>query len=400
MRKKFFAACASALASLFCFSACDLLTNFGKDSSEDSALAEISAITDLEDERYVNLYGRNFYNENLEGMTFVNSASGFEVHFKGTQLKASVRSIVGTDARFQKSVFSVFVDGEKGSNAKIVSVTAIHGKYEDVVFVDGLSEGEHTVKILKRTPSNRDTCVVESIETDGAFLAAPERPKIKLDIYGDSITCGEGVMREVTYDQTTGTYSDSAVYTADTQNVFQSYAGVAARELDAEFRVFGRGGISMKYTTGTTLTVGGNYKSMAVDMTVGKDCPEYDYNSYAPDAVVIYLGTNDFRLGTAENNYSLTGLKAAFIQFIDNVVGTYYGTDMPIFLCYGMMAPDSGLDNCMEGVKTALKIKYPNIDTVAFDAGVTAPWGHPVLEESETAGKLLAGKIQEKLNNL
>ena len=392
MGKKRIAACVAA--GFLAAGMLSGLTACGGDTEE----VTVTEITDFTNEEYVNTYGRIFYNENIEGMTFVNSASGFEVRFTGTELKGSVWASV---SGYTKGMFSVFVDGDKNSNARVVEVYPTAGDFDEITFVEGLPEGEHTVKVLKRTPSNRDVCIFESITTDGSFLSAPARPAIKLDIYGDSITCGEGVMREVTYNETTKTYEDSKVYTADTQNVFQSYAGVASRELDAEFRVFGRGGIAMKYAKTGVQTVVENYKSMAVDMSVENgDCPEYDYNSYFPDAVVIYLGTNDYARRNDNMGYSLTGLQAGFIEFIDNVVGTYYCEDMPIFLCYGLMVPDSGLDRCMESVKASLISKYPNIDTVAFEAGITAPSGHPCLEESEVAGKLLAEKIRAKLEEL
>ena len=387
--------------SLFSFVSCA-----AKEGPVDNttALPETSQITDLTDARYVNLYGRNFYNENLEGMTFVNSVSGFEVRFSGTMLEMRVQIITTGAAGYDKSMFSVFVDGETDSNANVLTMAKTVGVFERYVVAQGLAEGEHTIRVLKRTPSNRERCIVGSIATDGTFLAAPPTPEIRLDVYGDSITCGEGVMREVTYDAATGRYTDSAVYTADTQNVFQSYAGAAARELGAELRVFGRGGIALKYKRPTDdFCVLDNYRSMAVDLSVERgECPEYDYNSWKPSAVVIYLGTNDYNIGRAypQVGYSDSGMAYAVVQFINEVVGPYYGKDMPVFLCSGMMVPDSGLDACMEEAKRILGAEYPNIVTVEFEAGITAPGGHPVVEESDRAGKQLAAAIRAVLENL
>lgn len=375
----------------------------GDHSGEDDGVPPVSELTDLTDERYCNLYGRNFYNDGLEGMTFVNSASGFEVRFSGTQLSVSVQVITSGAVGYERTMFSVFTDGETDSNACVISMPKTIGAYERFTLVEGLPDGEHTVRVLKRTPSNRDRCIVGQISTDGSFLAAPSRPQISLDVYGDSITCGEGVMREVTYQPETGTYKDSAIYTADTQNVFQSYAGVAARELEAELRVFGRGGIALKYKRPSDdFCILNNYRSIAVDLSLARgECPEYDYSSWTPSAVVIYLGTNDYNIGRAypEVGYSSDGMTYAVVQFINEVVGMYYGKDTPIFLCSNMMVPDSGLDECMERAKQILIADYPNIRTVKFEAGITAPGGHPVVDDSETAGKLLASQIRDVLAN-
>lgn len=358
----------------------------------------VSVIDKVEEGKYINVYGRTFYNENLEGTTIINSASGFEVRFTGTSLKAEVwASVSGTG--YTKSMFSVFIDGETDCTKNIISIKPTSGLFFEVVLVSDLPEGEHTVKILKRTSSNRDRCVFKNIQTDGHFLEAPDHPSLKLDFYGDSITCGEGILRNVTYNEATGKYDDDNVYTSETYNVLQSYAGVAAKELNAEFRVFGRGGISMNYPYGSEpYTVLSNYKSMAVDLSVEKgECPEYDYSTYTPDVVVIYLGTNDYNWGRKfpSLNFTMSGLKNAFVQFINEVIGTYYGKDMPVIICSGMLYPDSGLVECMESVKDTLKAEYPNLETLQFDEIKT---GHPVVDEGEAAGKVLAAKITAMLN--
>ena len=345
-----------------------------------------SVISDLSDETHVNLYGRLYYNENLQGMAFVNSASGFEVTFRGTKLEISAQSI----GEWQ-SMFSVFLDGETDSNANVITVrNSPFGNYLTVSVADGLPEGEHTVRVLKRTPSNRDTALIGSIETDGVFLTAPSRPSLKIEVFGDSITCGEGILREVVFDEETGLYRDSGVYTAQTQNVMQSYAAVAAQELNAEFRVYGRGGISMKYTK-LAHSVLENPAAVAVDLE--PDEYPYDYNSWTPDVVVIYLGTNDYARRNDGIGYSKEGLKAAFAEFLQTVIGKYYGKDIPIVLCSGLMVPDAELDEVMDGVKQMLP-DFPNLETVEFKACAI---GHPIVEENRVAGELLAAKIRELL---
>ena len=82
-------------------------------------------------------------------------------------------------------------------------------------------------------------------------------------LYGDSITCGSGVLREYKP-------ADSKIHTAETQNALQSYAAYFASELGASFGVFGRGGITLKFRNPATepFSVINNYKSMAVDLSV------------------------------------------------------------------------------------------------------------------------------------
>ena len=361
------------------------------DSSRGGAVEvpETDRIDDLFDKRYVNLYGRNFYNENLEGTVFINSASGFELKFRGTAVYADICA-----SGSRNSMWSVFVDGETDSNARVLTFRDTKGLFGKKTLVEGLSDGEHTLKILKRTPSNFDRITVSSIFSDGVFLAAPEKPALNVVFYGDSITCGEGVLRE--YKPT-----DKAVYTAETQNALQSYAWYCANELGTSFEIFGRGGITLKFRNPATeeFSVLNNFKSYAVDLSVERgDCPEYDFSS-AIDAVVIYLGTNDYiRSLKYATGYSLAGMESAYMEFVEKAVGAYYGYDIPVVLCSGLMVHSSGLDGCAKGAAQKLKSKYPYIAAIDFDAGVTEPTGgHPVVEDSVKAGKALAGALRTLL---
>ena len=398
--KKIFAAlCALVLALTAgaCFVACGV-------SEPEQPIDKIALTQNATDySKYVNTYGRVFYNSDLGGETFINSASGFEVRFRGTELRAEVQTISGGGS-YPNGMFSVFVDGETDSNAKILKTErSVGGVSDEVTIAEGLTDGEHVVKVLKRTPSNRDRLIVSQISTDGEILPAPAKPSLNIEFYGDSITCGEGVLRS--YKDENGNIKDSALYTQKTQNVFQSYAGECAKDLGAAFRVFGRGGIALKYTdfTNERYTVANNYGSMAVDLAAAEY--PYDYNSYRPDAVVIYLGTNDYfrsQKGTAKDDngvaYSKGGMKIAVVNFVRDVIGRYYGKNIPVFVCSNLMAPGSGLDVIMETAVTELKSDFPNAVAVKFDKGVTTDkGGHPVVEDSEIAGAKLAGEIRRVL---
>ena len=127
---------------------------------EKPKLERVSEVSDLSDDRYVNMYGRTFYSEDMEGMCVLNSASGFEVRFQGTRLDAYVQVLVGNFATYDKCLFSVFIDGEKDSEKKIVVIPKSFGIYELCTIAEGLSDSEHTVKVLKRTPSKTEKCYI------------------------------------------------------------------------------------------------------------------------------------------------------------------------------------------------------------------------------------------------
>lgn len=370
---------------------CGAFAGCNNNSDGGNKVPETQKIEDLFDDRYVNLYGRNYYNENYEGTTFINSASGFELKFCGTAVYANI-CVIGS----RSSMWSVFVDGETDSNARVLTFKETRGLFVKNTLVEGLSDGEHVVKVLKRTPSNFDRIIVSDLSCDGAFIAAPEKPALNIEFYGDSITCGEGVLRE--YQP-----SDSRVYTAETQNALQAYTAYCASELGASFGVFGRGGITLKFRNPATepFSVINNYKSMAVDLSVENgEYPEYDFSDM-PDAVVIYLGTNDYLRSLSSNTgYSIAGMEAAYIEFVDKLVGAYYGFDIPVVLCSGLMVRSSGLAGSVKSAAQKLKAKYPYIEAIDFEAGVTeVTGGHPVVEDSVKAGSQLAKTLKTLLEN-
>lgn len=370
---------------------CGAFAGCNNNSDGGNKVPETQKIEDLFDDRYVNLYGRNYYNENYEGTTFINSASGFELKFCGTVVYANI-CVIGS----RSSMWSVFVDGETDSNARVLTFKETRGLFVKNTLVEGLSDGEHVVKVLKRTPSNFDRIIVSDLSCDGAFIAAPEKPALNIEFYGDSITCGEGVLRE--YQP-----SDSRVYTAETQNALQAYTAYCASELGASFGVFGRGGITLKFRNPATepFSVINNYKSMAVDLSVENgEYPEYDFSDM-PDAVVIYLGTNDYLRSLSSNTgYSIAGMEATYIEFVDKLVGAYYGFDIPVVLCSGLMVRSSGLAGSVKSAAQKLKAKYPYIEAIDFEAGVTeATGGHPVVEDSVKAGAQLAQTLKTLFEN-
>ncbi len=360
-------------------------------SGEAEKTGSDNLIEDLGKSAQVNLYGRNYYSSGQNAEAFANAAAGFEVKIRGTSLTVTARSVPAANRTADR--FSVFIDGEKDSNAKVVEMPHNVLGFSTLTLAEKLPEGEHTIKVLKRTASNQGTTYIKNISTDGVFLQAPSRPKLSIEFFGDSITVGAGVLRRVTFDKATGTYNDSEAYTAETGNVFQSYAGYAASMLDADFRVLGRSGLAMKYSS-ESVTMLSNCNSAVIDIDPQEQ--PYNWSGYTPNAVVIYLGTNDYIQGHghSELNFSYAGLEAAFVQFIREVIGGHYGTEIPIVVCSGQMAAESDLNASMERVANSLKGEFPNIAHVRFAACAS---GHPTASEAETAGKLLAGKLRELL---
>ena len=364
------------------------------ENSQTSAPSTITLDENYTQNEYLDVVGRTHYDSTANGAVFLNSGSGVIVRFTGTQLSVNWYSGIAKIVARGTSYFSVFVDGETDSNAIVVHV-ANTDTYQDKVVVSGLAQGEHTVQLLKRTASNAGECFISSLTTDGFFLPAVEDTRLKIEVYGDSITVGSGILRDVHWDSANNNYYDDGSYHNSVQNVFQSYIGYAAKNLNARLNVYGRGGIAMKYGGTGANNIVDNYAAIHVDANA--DELPYDYSTYTPDVVVIGLGTNDYNLGRQRGVYSIDGLKAGFIRFIRDVIGKNYGKDIPILLFTGQMAKAARLPEHMLDIVNILKNEFPNIMSV----GATACYvGHPIAEEGEVEGRKVSDAISAKLQEL
>lgn len=119
-----------------------------------------------------------------------------------------------------------------------------------------------------------------SIELDGELLA-PQLPGRRLEILGDSISCGYGNLGA---DQ----YCD---FSADTEDHWQTYGAITARAFGAELSTVAWSGKGVIYNYGSD-------KFLPLPELYDRTLPTEEMPSWGfgpqPDAVLINLGTNDF----------------------------------------------------------------------------------------------------------
>ena len=208
------------------------------------------------------------------GMT----ASGFEcnVHLNGTlTVRASVTGLSGT--------FGVILDDDfKGMQVYRVGETP-----EDVVIAD--LKGPHKIRIVKLNEYIKNTLIFERITIDGDFLEPPEAKSLKLEFYGDSLTCGYGNLspnREPPKD-----------FCAE-ENGYLTYPSFLAQALDADFSVAAASGFGiLTNCAGDPKDIIDAYWNMALPLEQVK----WDFTKYTPDLVFINMGTNDMNWARTTN---------------------------------------------------------------------------------------------------
>lgn len=203
------------------------------------------------------------------------SASGFEMRFCG---------------------HSVFLDFEKAKTEQpIYALCEIDGVRRDFAVCDSsttfraldLGEGEHFLRFLKcsepRLSDEDARLTLKQIAIDGEkieILQKPAAKERKIAFFGDSITCGYGVLDS----------GDSGVFKTCYQDATHAYAYLTASAFDADFQIVAQSGQGVvccfDKTAGYRVSEYFEHNSRFL-----KD--QYDHSSFKPEVLVFNIGTND-----------------------------------------------------------------------------------------------------------
>ena len=322
-------------------------------------------------ENFVKWVGRNFVYQNA--VNCFNTASGFEVTFYGTSLKAEI-----TSAGSQTPRICVLIDEETSPAKKVIDLTKTKTTQE-VILADGLQEGYHTVKVYKITEASHNSMAVKSMQTDGFFYTKPQENELKIEFYGDSITTGYLNLREV--------IDESGVSNEKMQNGCLTYAWLAAQSLNAEISVMARAGIGMNYSYGVNYFMKNawsqTYCSEKDFLGYNNYNPNWNFENYTADVVVINIGSTDY-WGPATNYATFQ----QDVSYLCRDLIKKHGEDLKIVLAYGMMTVGNGAD------LEAIADKHDNVYAIQLEQSLE---DHPRSFEHAISAKTLAKFIQEKV---
>lgn len=221
-----------------------------------------------------------------------------------------------------KVYFNVWIDREQSP----VHDRVIHIEGEQNVVVAGnLEKGRHSVILQKRSEGEQGYLEVKGFETDGRITQASDPHKRHIEFIGDSYTCGYG----------TEASDRDQPFRAEEENCNLTYAAIAGRYFDAGVRTIchsGRG-IVRNYDDGCPGETMVKKYAQALD-EYSKDTEWYaSKDSYRPDIVVIYLGTNDFSTGKQPIPESWCAEYARLL----GLIRSNYGESVPV-LCVASKA--------------------------------------------------------------
>ncbi len=227
-----------------------------------------------------------------KGPRFGWPGSELRMHFTGPALALD---LADTGA----SWWEVTIDGT--SRPPLV----VSGAPASYVVAADLAPGDHEAVLVKRTETALG--VTQLLGVIGTLVPSPIPAGRRIEIVGDSITCGFGVLGA----------DETSAFSAETESEPLAFGALAARDLGAlhtSIAVSGKG-VYRNFGGETTETMPALYpRALANDETSTWD------HSFVPDVVVVALGTNDFSGGKGDPG---PPFRAAYDAFLATLRATH-----------------------------------------------------------------------------
>jgi lysophospholipase L1-like esterase len=189
----------------------------------------------------------------------------------------------------------------------------------------GLADTVHTVLIRKRTEAfiGRAEFLGFILDRGGKLLAQDTGRDRRIEVIGNSITCGYGVE---------GT-SASCAFSKETEDASKSYAALVAEDLNADVSMVAYSGRGVVRNYGDKNKTSPDPMPSLFDRTCCYDSTaKWDFSRWTPQAVIVNLGTNDF---STQPHPDKTVFQDAYARLIRRVQGYYAG--VKVFCVCGPM---------------------------------------------------------------
>ncbi len=347
-------------------------------------------------EKNVKLIGRTC----LIGDTLWSAMSGTGIAFEFTGTRLSV-TFAGDNSAVEGNTdnaarVAVYVDGER------VADTQIDAKEKTVMVIESAEKTTSEVQIIKLSECAMSTMGIKPLDVGGDGSVRPLADKAhKIEVIGDSITCGYGVDDE----------DESHHFKTATEDCTRAYAYKTAQLLDADYSLFSVSGygIISGYTADgkekiPQQTIPQYYGSLGFSYQgfEGSQMPQnvdWDFAKYQPELIVINLGTNDdsYCQGQSDRTDEYT---SEYVNFLKTV--REKNPDAYILCTVGIMG-----QRIFQGVDMAVYLYKKEtgdekISSFMFDAqlpadGLVADY-HPTAVTHDKAAAALSDEIKKIMN--
>ncbi|MCM1417144.1 MAG: GDSL-type esterase/lipase family protein [bacterium] len=254
-------------------------------------------------------------------------------------------------------------------------------------------EGEHTIMVFKRMDSCHEVVLEELILSDESrLLAAPCRPKRRIEVYGDSVSAGE-VAEAVHY-----LGKADPEHNGEFSNSWYSYAWITARKLNAELHDIAQGGIALTDGIGyfnepDYIGMESVWDKVHYNPAFG-EATEWDFTRYTPQVVIVAVGQNDAHpedfMKEDYHGEKAVRWRQKYAEFLDNLRAKYKTAH--IVCITTLLNHDKAWDEAIEEV-CALAADN-KITHYVFRRNGRATPGHLRIPEAEEMAEELAAYIE------
>lgn len=245
----------------------------------------------LPDSAHVRTIGRTLYRNNILYLGY--SCTAAEFIFSGTHLTAEITTDWRLDEPWQamfQGQAAVFIDGKMTRRFPIESGTNSYEIYSNH------SPRQVKIRIMKMSENAFGKMGIVSLSGDGEIRPTEPNSLRRMEFVGDSITCGFGIE---------GVFGRDNFTTAQ-ENPWETYAAETARYFGAEFHLVSWTSIGVisnsvkpdvdEPDTGWLMPDLYDYTDRGVEGWLGtadEDKEMWDNSRFAPQIIVVNLGTND-----------------------------------------------------------------------------------------------------------
>jgi lysophospholipase L1-like esterase len=313
-----------------------------------------------------------------------------ETHFEGDAIDMRLQERASGGAT-TTAYYDVSIDSQPPVKLQTCAAQAVYP------LARNLAAGTHTVRISKRTEAQVGTASFLGFRVrTGTALSLPEAPLRRLEVVGDSITCGYG-------DEVSTTDPNSYKFTSTNENALLAYGAVTARTLGADYVAVAASGRGMvrNYSGSAGLTGPQFYELTAPDSSGAT----WDHTRYSPDVIVVNLGTNDFSIGLTADQLATTrsNYRQAYADFLTRLRALHPAATL--IAAVGPMMSDSypadyqALTSIRSDVQGTVNARTTGGDTNVFYFEFpvqSSPYGedwHPTIATHQTMADSLAAFI-------
>jgi hypothetical protein len=326
----------------------------------------------------------NNSNINYFGRFDVSTPAAPKFNWSGVGIEAAFPGpYIGFKLTDGNADYDVEIDG------KLDTVIRTKSGVTQYTIATNLSEGSHVIRIIQRSENHWNAATFGGLYlADGKdLLAAPAKPKRKIEFIGDSYTVGYG------NESPSRTCSSDQLRAYTTTN--RSFPSLITKAFHAQSMILGWSGAGMVRNYGDSEKKSSDPYPTHYGKTLGAvdGGPDWAYSRWTPDVVVICLCTNDY---STTPHPDQTVFSDAYHAFIAKILGNY--PDVPIF-CVG-----TNTDTSNKVIKRIVtdetgKLGHSKVYLDSFPANLKmtgCDW-HPTVGDDSAVAKVLIGSIMKKI---